>query len=355
MRKYTLLHCLMMAGLMFSFALMTSCEGPQGPPGPAGPAGPVGQKGDDGTPGVSGNDVCVSCHNLDTKARVEGEYMMSQHSAAETLDPYGSRASCAVCHGNEGFIIRLQAGLDALPQDLTIATKISCGTCHDFHETLDQEGEGPDYALRATHPVDLFMYRTAGLPQVEVDLGGSSNLCLQCHQARRSWAGFVGDIVGSDPMVIPQRLDPHPSTQGTLLAGYGGAEIDGNVPYPAPMSTTHATEGACVACHMHDQDHSTAPSLEGCNTEDCHNGNVATFDHQGKMTEIENLLVELQEELVAAGLLDVDGNQVTGATFPADQVGALYNYNMIEEDRSHGIHNYGYARALLQNSIDLFE
>jgi hypothetical protein len=349
----------MMAGLMFSFALMTSCEGPQGPPGPAGPAGdtgPQGPAGDDGTPGVSGNDVCIACHNLDTKAEIEGDYMMSQHYAAETLEAEGKRSSCAVCHSNEGFVLRLHADLDALPEDLPIATKISCGTCHDFHETLDQEGEGPDYALRTNDPVDLFMYRTANpqLPAVEVDLGGSSNLCLECHQARRSWDGYAANIANDSLNQTSPFFGPHPSVQGTVLAGYGGFEVAGNVQYPAPMSTTHASEGACVACHMHEQDHSTAPSLEGCNTEECHNGNVSEFDHQGKQTEIEGLLEDLHEKLVTAGLLDQDGNFITGK-FPADWVGALYNYATIEEDRSHGLHNYGYSRALLQNSIDVFE
>jgi hypothetical protein len=349
----------MMAGLMFSFALMTSCEGPQGvqgPPGPAGPTGPQGPAGDDGTPGVSGNEVCIACHNLDTKAAIEGDYMLSQHYAAETLEAEGSSTSCAVCHSNEGFVIRLHAGIDRLPEELTIATAISCGTCHDFHETLDQEGEGPDYALRTNDPVDLFMYRTANpqLPAVEVDLGGSSNLCLQCHQARRSWDGYAANIANDSLNQSSIHFGPHPSTQGTVLAGYGGFEVDGTVPYPTPMLTTHATEGACVACHMHEKDHSTAPSLEGCNTAECHNGNVADFDHQGKQTEIANLLEALHEELVTAGLIDQDGNQITGK-YPADWVGALYNYSMIEEDRSHGIHNYGYSRALLQNSIDVFD
>ena len=362
MRKYTFLNGLMLAGLMIGFALMTSCEGPQGPAGdpgptgPAGPAGPQGPAGDDGTPGVSGNAACIYCHNLDTKARIEGEYMMSVHYAANTLEAEGNRTSCGVCHSNEGFQIRMKTGVDALTEELVYATKISCGTCHDFHETLDQDTtsyEGLDFALRTKEPVDLFMYRTAGLPQVEVDFESNSNLCLECHQARRSWDGYAADIAEDSLEQGSTHFGPHPGTQGTVVAGYGGFEVEGNVQYPAPMSTSHATKGACVACHMHEQDHSTEPSLDGCNTAECHNGGVDAFDFQGKQTEIANLLEELHGLLVTAGLLDAEGNQITGK-YPADWVGALYNYSMIEEDRSHGIHNYGYARALLQNSIDLF-
>jgi hypothetical protein len=362
MRKYTFLNCLMLAGLMIGFTLMTSCEGPQGPPGPAGPAGqqgaPGGQgpAGEDGTPGVSGNAACIYCHNLGTKARVEEEYMESGHYAAATLEGEGTRTSCGVCHSNEGFQIRMHTGVDALTEELVYATKISCGTCHDFHETLDQDTtsyDGLDFALRIKDPVELFMYRTASLPLVTVDFESNSNLCLQCHQARRSWDGYAADIVGDSLAQGSTHFGPHPSGQGTMLAGYGGFEVDGNVPYPDPMSTTHAKGGACVKCHMNEQNHSTEPSLDGCNTADCHDGGVSSFDHQGKQTEIANLLEELHGKLVTAGLLDVDGNQLTG-TFLADYVGALYNYSMVEEDFSHGIHNYGYARALLQNSIDLF-
>jgi hypothetical protein len=362
MRKYTFWHGLMLAGLMIGFALMTSCEGPQGPAGPTGPQGPQGQQGpqgepgDDGTPGVSGNAACIYCHNLDTKAEIEGEYMMSGHYAATTLSRATS-ASCAICHGNEGFQIRLKGGYDELPEDLSYATKISCSTCHDFHETLDQDTtsyEGLDFALRTTEPVDLFMYRTAGLPQVEVDFESNSNLCLQCHQARRSWDGYAADIANDSLEQSSTHFGPHPATQGNMLAGYGGFEVEGNVPYPTPMTTSHATGGACIKCHMNEQNHSWEPMLEGCNTADCHNGGVDTFDFQGKQTEIANLLEELHGLLETAGLLDAEGNQITGK-YPADWVGALYNYSMVEEDHSHGIHNYGYSRALLQNAIDVFE
>ncbi|MEZ4907232.1 MAG: hypothetical protein R2771_06255 [Saprospiraceae bacterium] len=56
-------------------------------------------------------------------------------------------------------------------------------------------------------------------------------------------------------------------------------------------------------------------------------------------------------ELQAKGVLDADGTVVTG-TYPVDYVGAYFNWIMLEEDRSVGVHNPNYTRALLKNSIE---
>jgi hypothetical protein len=355
MRKYTFLNCLMMAGLMIGFAMMTSCEGPQGKqgdPGPQGPPGEQGIKGDDGTPGVDGNAVCIACHNLETKALITEQYEMSVHAEANTLSR-GTSASCARCHGNEGFKIAIKAGVDVLAEDLPYVTRISCETCHDFHETLDQTGEGPDYAMRTMEPVDLLMYRVDSLPSVVVDYGTESNLCVNCHQPRRAWESYFAEVENDSLDQTSTHFGGHHGPQGTDLAGIGGFKVAGTVPYPAEMSTTHATGGGCVKCHMANFNHEFEPSLDGCNTSDCHDGGVSDFDFQGKQTEINNLMASLKDELITAGLLDADGEPILGR-FPADHVGALYNYELILDDRSEGIHNFGYIRALLQNSIEIF-
>jgi hypothetical protein len=45
------------------------------------------------------------------------------------------------------------------------------------------------------------------------------------------------------------------------------------------------------------------------------------------------------------------GNPVVG-TYPEEQAGALWNYIRVEEDRSLGVHNSAYIKALLQAGID---
>ena len=42
---------------------------------------------------------------------------------------------------------------------------------------------------------------------------------------------------------------------------------------------------------------------------------------------------------------------VTG-TFPVDDVRAFYNWDMVFEDRSEGVHNVAYTMALIKNSIE---
>ncbi len=54
-------------------------------------------------------------------------------------------------------------------------------------------------------------------------------------------------------------------------------------------------------------------------------------------------------------MVDADGHPVSSSTERTnDEAGALWNFLMVEEDRSHGIHNPQYARDLLQSSIDYF-
>ena len=57
MKRNNLFRLVMLAISIGSFALLSSCKGPEGPAGPAGAAGAPGADGTDGTPGVAGNAV----------------------------------------------------------------------------------------------------------------------------------------------------------------------------------------------------------------------------------------------------------------------------------------------------------
>lgn len=340
MRKYTFLNALAMAGLVIGFAMMTSCEGPQGPEGPAGPAGPEGPKGDDGTPGVAGTAVCLECHNLEAKAAVEEDYETSGHAAGNAVGYAGNRVDCASCHSNEGFLFFEKSGNRDLAEGTIInGTRISCMTCHDFHETLDFENEGPDYAVRKNDPVTLLIDGT------ELDLGDNSNLCANCHQPRSG--PNLSD--GANTEITYFRYGPHHGPQATMLEGVGGAEVEGSTSYPTGQST-HRSEGSCTICHQAEGSHTFNPSVAVCAS--CHDG-AEDFNINNFQTDIEGLLETLKGELETAGMIDADGYAVEG-TYPTDQVGAFYNYKLVLEDRSLGIHNPGYAEALLRNSIEAF-
>ena len=86
----------------------------------------------------------------------------------------------------------------------------------------------------------------------------------------------------------------------------------------------------------------------------CHTG-LTDFDYNGVESEIEELLADLGVALTTAEMLDAEGHPVAPVTYQADSVGALWNYLLVEEDRSHGIHNPAYAKALLEASLEVFD
>ncbi len=87
---------------------------------------------------------------------------------------------------------------------------------------------------------------------------------------------------------------------------------------------------------------------------ECHD-DVEDFDIDGVQSEVQALLDQLEELLVANGLLDEEGHQLTG-TFPEDHAAALWNWLFIaEEDGSLGVHNPSYTKALLEWSLAVFE
>ncbi len=336
--------------VLFCGVLALVLSGCKGEDGPAGPAGPAGTNGTDGTNGVDGNAVCLLCHNLATKALVETMYNSSQHAAGDYVGYAGSRQGCAYCHSDQGFREMQYTGADTLMGDIVAPQPIQCVTCHDFHATLDFDADGPDYALRATEPVDLIAWR--GTKDITLDMGGNGNLCANCHQPRR-----LPPVPGSADSfnITSSHWGPHHGPQATILEGIGGYEVAGSESYPT-TPTTHRTGADCTTCHMHSEDGNTSegghtwwPILASCLP--CHT-DATDFDINGVQSKIIVLLDDLEAKLFAAGVIDVDGHVVKG-TYPIDVAGAFWNWVSIgAEDKSFGVHNYPYANALLVNSIE---
>jgi hypothetical protein len=98
---------------------------------------------------------------------------------------------------------------------------------------------------------------------------------------------------------------------------------------------------------------------------ECHPEGIADATEE-KQEEIHGLLEELGNLLIAEAIMDSTGyllgddgiNRASSsnpANLTADEAGAFFNYKFIEEDRSGGIHNWKYARALLINSKESIE
>ena len=75
--------------------------------------------------------------------------------------------------------------------------------------------------------------------------------------------------------------------------------------------------------------------------------------------EIETLLEDLRTLLVSNAYINEEDGLVNASSdnpliIPSDHAGAILNFYMVEEDGSMGIHNPKYTKALLQNSLEVF-
>jgi hypothetical protein len=194
-----------------------------------------------------------------------------------------------------------------------------------------------DWALTTTEPVVLYAFE-----ETTYD-GGAGNLCGVCHQPRRQIADPDTD---GNIEVTSTHWGPHHGPQTAMLLGIGGAgDVEG-----AP-ATHYSVENTCVACHLgEDDNHLFEPNAAAC--VECHAG-AEDFDVNGAVTEVEGLIVELEELLVAKGMWE--DHPVVGF-YPAAEAQALWNYIFVAvEDSSMGIHNPNYTKALLQASIEALQ
>ncbi|MCK3684748.1 hypothetical protein [Maribellus sp. YY47] len=311
-----------------------------------GPAGADGADGSDGTNGVDGNVTCLVCHSGTNMDQKQAEFAMSAHSVgAIAVDYAGGQARCAPCHSHEQFVQTMTLG--SVAGDITNPSAWECSTCHGIHKSF----EGKDYALRTTAPVV-----SKAVSSITMDLGGHSNLCATCHQTRTAEPNTASP--GETFRISNTHYGPHHGPQGNVVAGVGFAEIAGDVPYPAVGSNKHLEQASCTGCHMAEfgnkqGGHSFIPSVAACN--ECHDADLDDYNYGGVRTEVEGLLEELRDELIALNVVfwdDAAGayEPVVG-THPMVLAQSYFNWIGLEEDRSLGAHNPKYVKALLLNTI----
>jgi hypothetical protein len=345
--KYNSFSKLLLIGFSFVF-MLASCT----KEGPMGPAGADGSDGTDGTDGVDGNVTCLVCHSGTNMEAIQGQFWISAHSVgAIAVDYAGGRASCAPCHSHEQFVQVMTTG--SVAGNISNPSAWECNTCHGIHKSF----EGKDYALRSSDPINPLFDET-----LTMDLNGNSNLCAVCHQSRRAEPAYGMEVAPTDSFRITStHYGPHHGAQGNVVAGMGFAEIPGSVEYPTAGNSNHLTQASCTGCHMADfgegeGGHSFNPSLASCN--ECHGADNEDFNYGGVQTEVHEMLVELRDHLVDLHVLhgnDEEGYHPVVGTYPTIQVQAFFNWVGLEEDRSLGVHNPKYVKALLRNSIEALE
>ncbi|MCL4367821.1 MAG: S-layer homology domain-containing protein [Actinobacteria bacterium] len=280
------------------------------------------------------NGDCKACHNDTTLLTGKAAaWSKSLHATGEVFLEDGGNKSCAGCHSGGGFSAMVAAGQN--PSQVTAGdpnpTPQDCRACHKIHTTYT----GTDWALETTAPVAF--YALAGTYN-----GGAGNLCANCHQPRRVFP--AADATGM--VTVTARFGPHHGPQSAMLLGIGGA----GATVGTPMFHYTAVADTCVTCHMGEgATHTFAPSVETCKT--CH-ADATNFDIGGTQTEVQTMLDELKAALVAKGLLNAEGGIVAG-TYPEAQAAALWNWIYVNnEDKSKGVHNPAYTKALLQAGLD---
>lgn len=293
--------------------------------------------------------TCFTCHSDQNTMLVAAtqQWEHSLHASGGTLNENDS--SCKGCHTSEGFVARA-TGTTA-PDVIDNPTSIHCFTCHAPHTN-------GDFGLRWTTPATLMNGTTYSL--------NSGNICVACHQARRDVRAYVTGRV-----TLSNRWGPHHSVQGDMLLGSNGYEYAGYTYSRTPhnIATTSDGKDGCLECHFkttlqnvvgghsfnmaYDLNGEEVLNVAACAP--CH-GEIADFNDVGNVqADVTALVGDLQTRLVNAGLVDGTTGLPKSVTTNADSAGAVWNYLMVKEDRSEGVHNADYEKGLLLSAIQYIQ
>lgn len=272
---------------------------------------------------------------------IEDEWAESGHAKAVNADDPESpakRDGCLVCHNGNAY--QKQVSTMAELKDEEVVGQ-NCETCHQGHgKEVRDEG-------------------STDIPNGTV-AGGQGALCMNCHNARKL----------PDPGKHPA---PHAAAEADMLAGVNGAEIMGKV----YLTSAHATlKETCIHCHMAElkgyPSHTFEAAVEACNK--CHDdfdtlNPKARGDYDGDGTvkgiqdEVAGLLEKLKEtveEQLKGGTFESNHGKVVfkdkegnvHEKIPSeDAYAAAWNYFLVKNDGSLGMHNPVYAVQLLQQTI----
>jgi hypothetical protein len=208
---------------------------------------------------------------------------------------------------------------------------MDCRTCHQIHTTYTSA----DWALIGeAQPVALEM------TEATFD-GGMGNLCANCHQIRNELPVAVD---GNIDLGTNTRFGTHLGVEAQMLLGIGGVGVEGS-----PSPHYQMVEDTCVACHMGEENnHTFLPDVARCQA--CH-ADAEDFNRNDTQTEIEEMMAEVHDLLIASGIMNEEGRSIPGV-YPEAVAMAMWNYKLVEYDASMGVHNADYARALLTQALE---
>jgi len=309
---------------------------------------------------------CAQCHDEPWRHNKYSEFENSAHSeviwsnsfAQGSSSQNNSLGNCIRCHDGQGFV-NFTKGQTTNTTGMKPAQlkHITCAACHDPH------GNDNDFSLR---------YIPEGQNTLangfEYNIGGTGQLCMNCHKARKDNVQIITTNVNS-------HWGPHHSVQTDVFLGQNAAEFDG-VPYTSGYHRI-ALQNACVDCHMvatTDTGTVTRDRVGGhsWNLHDAENDYYHTtscipchgeldswddfdaakdFDNDGVTEsipqEIEGLEALLRTWLPPVGIDSIDYALITDDLNKK----AYFNYQLIAYDGSGGMHNARFAIDVLTKSI----
>jgi len=272
------------------------------------------------------------------------QWSTSAHARAVLESDAAKRDTCVYRHNGEAFAKATRKAADVNVQSPQGQT---CNACHT--------GNG-------------MTIRDSGVAKLDtgwtVTGAGKGALCMTCHNLRRS------------PAERTNPRAPHPPTQTNVLMSEGGFLPEG---MPVISSPHLANPDTCVSCHVvrengvvrHTFELSDADAQATCGK--CHPGlstlnRTALADYDG-----DKVVEGIQDEV--HGLLELVKDAINKAIDPAggsfaDERGsfvfrnakgeavkvsdniwkAAWNWQVVEDDGSHGVHNPAYAVRLLQQA-----
>ncbi|MDD8018272.1 MAG: hypothetical protein PHP42_07850 [Bacteroidota bacterium] len=304
---------------------------------------------------------------------------------------------------NETFNINSPSG-PMVKQGYPNSSPVGCFTCHSPHKR-------GDFSVRDNNQVNIYTLLKNQTTKVW-NSTGESNLCVKCHQPRMtstfltsapySWQPDPNAAATDTAKIYTSRWNNHVSgEQSQTLLGFGGFEFVGGTYPSSPHKDKVDAKGlGCEDCHMatpignkggghtfkigYTPEGSTTESFNfaGCNNTGCHSSNPITAtgakwkgvrDEIGaKITQLGLLMMDTtitkkwslpkSGKAVAWVSLTTDGTDTTWSVanasstsplriLPAVKAGALWNFQQVVNEKSKGIHNTAYVRALLDASI----
>ena len=323
---------------------------------------------------------CAQCHDGLNAEYQSAEWNNSLH-ARTTRTPSGgaNRVACVRCHTAAGFANYIaNIGNTNGYVTNTVYEAISCQACHDPHDASNP------HQLRVGTSVLLADEVTV------VTNAGAGTICMNCHRSRN---GSVTNSIVKYPLSQQtweggSAFGPHDNPASDMLEGVNGWTYGKAIP-----SSPHArvVTDTCVGCHYQPiatndpawtlaGGHSTEMSYISTNGKEvdvtyactaCH-GKLTTFDFpvadyngdgiiEGVQTEVQHLLDKLSTLLPPTNYY-ADASKYMGdgmvktsissqTNWPAKYLEAGYNWQFVDNDESHGVHNAAYAVGLLKASI----